>query len=280
MERYLISFRFFPCEFTALPGARSENEQPMRPFIRILIRTQDLAIRQHSAGASWDTFLSREGSLVVAIAALSRARQETSALLGSLLAVYSSVTAWPVVPSRLKSNRTCITRRDGVSIGGNVHFLAASIARRRKYRLDPVRSRVADDTEPSWSTMTRTDTLICPRMVRWALCEISGITSWSADDDAAASLRPGVVGISAETGARASPATGAALGVCNSDPFSGGDGVECDLSKLIPNQATARITTAASTAAGKARGFEDCVVGDAGRGASGAVSVGGIGFRG
>ena len=43
-----------------------------------------------------------------------------------------SVTARAVVPSRLKSNRICMVRRDGVSTGGNVHFLAASVASRWK----------------------------------------------------------------------------------------------------------------------------------------------------
>jgi len=41
-----------------------------------------------------------------------------------------SVTARPVVPSRLNSNRTCIRRRLGESLGAKVHFLADSVASR------------------------------------------------------------------------------------------------------------------------------------------------------
>ena len=52
--------------------------------------------------------------------------------------------------------------------------------------------------------------------------------------------------------------------------------MECDLSKRIPDQPTARITSAPSTAAGEARGFEDCAMGGAGPAASEAVAVGGL----
>jgi hypothetical protein len=44
------------------------DRAPLVEVAAKVIRTQDLAIRRHSAGASWDTFLSGEGFLVVAIA--------------------------------------------------------------------------------------------------------------------------------------------------------------------------------------------------------------------
>jgi hypothetical protein len=42
-----------------------------------------------------------------------------------------------VVPERVNSNRNSHTRGSWVSTGANLHFLAASLARRAKYRLEP-----------------------------------------------------------------------------------------------------------------------------------------------
>src|SRR5215469_14740904 len=98
-------------------------------------------------------------------------------------------------------------RRGGESTGGNVHFLAASMATRSKYLLGPVRSGVAAKTEPSWSTMTRTQTLTCPRMVRRAFFGMSGITSWSDDGELATSF---LGEDSEETSVRTAPGAGAA----------------------------------------------------------------------
>ena len=89
--------------------------------------------------------------------------------------------------------------------GWSVHrwtsnFLAASMASRSKYLLGPVRSATAASTEPSWSTITRTHTLMCPRMDRRALVGTSGITSLRRGE-VATSLRAGVVVDTTETGA-------------------------------------------------------------------------------
>ena len=75
---------------------------------------------QGRAGAALHTTLTNEETLV-------NSSEDASAWV-----IYRRVTACPVVPLRVKSNRTCIMRRDGVSAGGNVHFLAASMATRWK----------------------------------------------------------------------------------------------------------------------------------------------------
>src|SRR5471032_2328635 len=99
------------------------------------------------------------------------------------------------------------------------------MARRWKYLLGPIRSAVAANTEPSWSTMTRTHTLICPLMVRRALRGTSGITSCGADDEVARPLRlcfrGNIVGLGSATSAIAGAA---APGICDSELSVGGDG--------------------------------------------------------
>ena len=90
---------------------------------------------------------------------------------------HSISTTRPVAPWRVKSNRTSSRREPVVSIGGNVHFLAASIANRSKYRLGPGSSTRAAKTLPSLSTINRTATRTCPRMLSRIRGGMSGISS-------------------------------------------------------------------------------------------------------
>src|SRR5215469_8666964 len=91
---------------------------------------------------------------------------------------------------------------------GNVHFFAASSASRWKYLLGPLRLRAAADTAPFASTLTRTATLRCPRMVRAALRGTAGMTSCSASGGDASPFAGRIVWTPAAGGAAADAAEG------------------------------------------------------------------------
>src|SRR5580693_4036211 len=123
--------------------------------------------------------------------------------------------------------------------------------------------------------MTRTHTLTCPRMVRRALGETSGITSSIAGGDVPASLRASFAVETAETGAvTCAGADGVVAGVCNRDPTGawtgGGVGVRWLLIRLTTVQTSARITTTPTITVSRPRGFRCDVTDGAGRAASGA----------
>src|SRR5580704_2804809 len=122
--------------------------------------------------------------------------------------------------------------------------------------------------------MTRTHTLTCPRMVRRAPGETSGITSSIARGKVPASLRGGFVVETAATGALTSAcAAGVLAGVCNKEPTGawrgGGAGVRWLLIRLTPIQTSARITTAPTITVSKPLGFGSCVTDGAGLAAAG-----------
>jgi hypothetical protein len=89
--------------------------------------------------------------------------------------------ACPVAPPRVNSNRNSHFRESWLPAGANFHFLAASVARRAKYLLGPGFSRVSLTTLPEPSAVTRTVTLICPRIVSRMWRGTSGISSWSTE---------------------------------------------------------------------------------------------------
>src|SRR5258708_4088376 len=75
------------------------------------------------------------------------------------------VAACAVAPPREKSNLNSHFRESWLSAAADFQFLAASVARRAKYLLEPGFSKAAWTTLPELSTVTRTATLICPRIV-------------------------------------------------------------------------------------------------------------------
>src|SRR5277367_1200549 len=74
------------------------------------------------------------------------------------------------------------SRGDELSAGANFHFFAASVERRAKYRLEPRASMFSPTTLPERSTVTRTATLIWPRIDATAPCETAGISSCNTAD--------------------------------------------------------------------------------------------------
>jgi hypothetical protein len=98
------------------------------------------------------------------------------------------VVACAVVPLRVNWNRNSHFREFRLSAGANFHFLAAAVARWAKYLLGPGFSRVSFTTLPELLTLTRTVTLISPRIVSRALRGTAGISSWSTEGDALAGL--------------------------------------------------------------------------------------------
>ena len=96
------------------------------------------------------------------------------------------MVACPVVPPRVNSNLNNQCRESCLSAGVNLHFLAASLARRAKYQLGPGFSSIASVTLPERSTITSTATLIWPRIVRRAVRGTLGISSWTTEGEASA----------------------------------------------------------------------------------------------
>ncbi|MGH3185139.1 MAG: hypothetical protein ACRDOE_24980, partial [Streptosporangiaceae bacterium] len=87
-----------------------------------------------------------------------------------------AAAARAVVPPRVNSNLSSHTRGRRLSAGANFHFLAAALARRAKYLLEPAVCRVSPTTLPERSTVTRTVTLIWPRIDSRALRGTVGVS--------------------------------------------------------------------------------------------------------
>ena len=84
--------------------------------------------------------------------------------------------ACPAAPLRENSNCSSHCRESWLSAGANLHFFAASRLARAKYLLEPRFSTVCPMTFPERSTVTRTATLIWPRMLSRVPRERAGIS--------------------------------------------------------------------------------------------------------